>query len=196
MKFNFGHILLFLLITAFGLKSDKSVLIVFLENSSLQITGKTNVSKFSCAFDFDVLKDSLQISYQKKNNILQFRNAVLHLQNKGFDCGGKAINKDFHKLLKTEKYPQIKMRLKHIEKQKNVLDSVFTNVEFTINNITKAYKVQTYFCKEGKKMEFCGSVALDIADYELKPPKKVLGLVKVKNEINVSYKFNAYLKEW
>lgn len=191
MRFKFLYIPVFLLFSAFGFKADKSIVVVFKTNSTLHIQGKTNVSKFSCFFDFDFIKDGVSLSYEKQGDVIVFKNAKLKIKNQGFDCGGKAINKDFHKLLKTEKYPEILMNLKKVNLHNKALDSVRTNVEFTLNNITKAYNIQNYYCIDKKTMQFCGTVDLNIEDFDLKPPKKVLGIIKVKNVITIDYNFIA-----
>lgn len=184
-------LIVLLIFTAFGFKADKSIVVVFLENSSLHIEGKTNVSKFSCLFDFNVVQDSIRLSYQKKGDVYEFKNARLKIKNEGFDCGGKAINKDFHKLLKTDKYPEILMNVKKVTLKKSVLDSVQTQVEFTLNNITKGYTIQNYYCIDNNTMQFCGTVDLNIEDFDLKAPKKVLGIIKVKNVITIDYNFKT-----
>src|SRR5690606_31738650 len=74
-----------------------------LADSELTITGDTNINKFQCGFDTKLLERSKEISFTKQGNNLKFKNAVLVLNNEGFDCGNKAINKDFHSLLRTDR---------------------------------------------------------------------------------------------
>lgn len=191
MRFKFLYIPVFLLFSAFGFKADKSITVVFKTNSTLHIQGKTNVSKFSCFFDFNFMKEGVRLSYEKQDKAIIFKNARIKIKNEGFNCGGKAINKDFHKLLKTEKYPEIIMSVKKVNLLNKALDSVQTQVEFTLNNITKEYTIQNYYCIDDQTMQFCGTVDLNIEDFELKPPKKILGIIKVKNVITIDYNFIA-----
>jgi hypothetical protein len=83
------------------------------------------------------------------------------------------------------------MNVKKVNLQNKALDSVQTQVEFTLNNTRKAYTIQNYYCIDNQTMQFCGAVDLNIEDFELKPPKKVLGIIKVKNVITIDYNFIA-----
>src|SRR5690554_4014489 len=84
------------------------------QNSTLSISGDTNINKFGCDFNTFYLEPCRDIVYKKTGNNVAFKNAVLSLRNEGFDCGHRAINKDFHALLQTKDHPRITLELTEI----------------------------------------------------------------------------------
>lgn len=167
----------------------------FLPESSLVIKGKSNVNHFSCNYNTYLLTDSIAVVYEKVNNKLVFKDACLSLSSSLFDCGVKGINRDFQKLLKTSQYPMIQMSLTDVELSDKKKDSVMTSLLFTICNVSKKYNTSIAFNKKNDVVEFKGSICLDIEDFELKPPKKVLGLIKVNKSIDVDFHFLTRIKK-
>ena len=107
-------VLLFLVLVSFAktnlVKNSKSVLIT--NQSELNINGTSNVSDFKCRYNIKNLETPIRIHYEKNNEVIRFENSMLVLENSGFDCGGKGINRDFHGLLQSDIYPRIILRLK------------------------------------------------------------------------------------
>ena len=97
-------------------------------------------------------------------------------------------------MLLTDKYPEIKMKLKNIELPREEKDSITTQLDFTISSITKSFEVLVAYKKEKNTINFNGLVTINIEDFNLQPPKKVLGLIKVKNNINVEFNLFSTLE--
>jgi hypothetical protein len=89
--------------------NEKSLNVSVSPASSLIIRGESNVNKFQCSYDVSQFSDSFEINFTANKARLQFSNAQLNLKNVFFNCGHKAINKDFHRLLKTDEYPSIQL---------------------------------------------------------------------------------------
>lgn len=161
-----------------------------LPNSELALTGKTNITKFGCEFNTACLEETINIEYTRNDNIINFNDAVLLLRNECFDCGNKSINKDFNSLLKTEQFPEIKMELIKI----NLINK--QNGEASVN-ITIAGKKKNHTVPitivDFPAYFFTGKLKLDITDFNLEPPKRMLGLIVVKKEIQIN--FNLAFKE-
>lgn len=162
-------------------------------SSKLFIKGKTNINSFDCQFDFLKLKNPIPVFFQKINNKIVFDETKLVMESACFDCGGKVINKDFQKLLKSELYPEISIQLKEIYtdnlNQKSI--EVLTNI--SVAGITKPYRIPVKL--QGKETLFIsGSLNLHISDFNLEAPKKALGLIVVKNTIEIN--FNLIVKEY
>ncbi len=161
-----------------------------LQNSELSITGDTNINKFGCEFNTFYLEQCREVVYQKEGNSISFKNAILTLKNEGFDCGNKAINKDFHSLLNTKEYPKITLELTEI-----ILDKVDKGKASVKINI--AGKEMTYIVPieivAAPVNRFIGKLKLDIRDFGLEPPKKLLGLIVIKEEIDINFNLAAVL---
>lgn len=181
---------LFININAFSQNAFVAKTVQILENSELSITGDTNISEFGCEFNTSYMEKSRDIEYHRNGSHLIFKNAILSLRNEGFDCGNKGINKDFHSLLNTQEYPKITLELTSI----NLLDGNKSKacVKITIAGTEKNYKVPIAIM-EGPAHRFIGKLKLDITDFGLKPPKKMLGLIVIKEEIEIDFNLVAKL---
>lgn len=155
-----------------------------LPNSELTITGDTNISSFTCNFDPSYLEESRKIEFRESDNHISFKNAVLQLKNDGFDCGSKAINRDFHTLLKTSQYPYINLELTEI----HLYDEQSANayVKITIAGKTKNYTLPVTIARSPTSC-FSGKLKLDITDFDLEAPKKMFGLIVIRKEIEIDF---------
>lgn len=154
--------------------------------SELIIRGHSNVNKFQCQYDIAELSDSIAISYRMVGDNLSFSKAKLELKSLSFNCGNKGINKDFNKLLKSDVYPKIRIDLVSAESRIEDSELVVT-VDITICGISKSYEILIQVNKRNGDLLVCGTLPIDINDFQLEPPKKMLGLIKVSNEIEIDF---------
>ena len=181
-------ILFFFCILGFAQNGSNNRTIKIMPDSKLTITGDTNISEFACAFNSQMIPSTRKVSMKEVGSELHFENAILKLDNTGFDCGSKGINKDFHALIKTEEYPEISLELKKL--------CIATPTEATADLIisiagkTKAYKVPVKIVN-GAIPQYRGDLTLNINDFDLKPPKKMLGLIVVKEDIDINFNLNV-----
>lgn len=159
-----------------------------LADSELTITGDTNINKFQCGFNTKRLERSKEISFSAQGNKLKFKNAVLILNNEGFDCGNKGINKDFHDLLRTDDYPSISLELIELKVQDEY--RAVADIEITIAGKHKNYTLPIEIVDTSINC-FTGTLKLNINDFDLKPPKKMFGLIVVKKDIEINFNLNV-----
>lgn len=157
-------------------------------DSKLTITGDTNISEFACAFNSQMIPSSRKVIMKEVGSELHFENAILKLDNTGFDCGSKGINKDFHALLKTEEYPEISLELKKL--CINTPTQATADLIISIAGIMKAYKVPVKIIN-GIIPQYRGDLTLNINDFNLKAPKKMFGLIVVKEDIDINFNLNV-----
>src|SRR5690606_32591950 len=162
--------------------------IEILASSELSIKGDTNISEFGCVFNTIYLEECREVIYKKNGNDINFSNAVLSLKNKGFDCGNKAINKDFHSLLKTKTYPIITLELTKITLTGQKIGEA--RVKIMIAGAKREYMVPVSILSEPTN-RFVGKLKLDIKDFNLEPPKKMFGLIVIKEKIEIDFKLVA-----
>lgn len=183
---------LILFFTKIGVAQNSFVkgTVQILPDSHLTITGDTNISKFKCDFDTKSLERTRSIELKSFENHINFKNALLKLDNQGFDCGNRAINKDFHELLKTKQYPQIILELTEVHMYDEKSASAYVTI--TIAGKKKEYTLPIQI--EGSAIKhFAGKLTLDIKDFGLEPPKKMFGLIVIKDEIEIN--FNLAVKQ-
>ena len=186
---RFISIISFLLLVSFSnrntLKHSTSVLIT--PKSELSINGTSNVTDFKCIYSIKNINTPISIYFERTHNIIRFEKAMLVLENNGFDCGGKGINKDFHGLLKSDVYPKITLKLKEIKLHQNKNNTADALIAIEIAGKSQTYQMQIEYLKDENLM-ISGKLKLNIKDFSLEPPKKMLGLIVVSEIIEINFK--------
>tara|TARA_R110002012_G_C11671446_1_gene613139 strand:+ start:7418 stop:7996 length:579 start_codon:yes stop_codon:yes gene_type:complete len=152
--------------------------------SEVVIAGTTNVNNFTCKYNLEALEVPIRLNYDEKSEQILFKNAELKLVNDCFDCGGRAINKDFQELLKTEKYPQVGLKLIYVEPLSTNQSNVGVGLEIKIAGVSRTYRTVLH-CEQTKDICVTGTLALKLSDFNLEAPKKMLGMIKVDDQIKV-----------
>lgn len=171
--------------SSFSKIENKTFKVAFLSDTELIIKGKTNVNRFQCAYDIRELSDSLKITYSEKKDTLSFTKASMALHNLYFNCGNSSINEDFNKLLKTDEHPAITINLLSVSKTAEASE-VLAKVQIVICNIKKIYHIPIQVDKSDG-ITVSGRLQIDINHFDLKAPKKAMGMIKVSNEIEIDF---------
>lgn len=170
---------------AWAQNSHKSQVVGVLPTTKLYINGEANVKKFTCTFNANYLRRTKkEVRYMKNGNSITFENAILPLANEAFDCGNNAINRDFHLLLKTKEYPQITLELNKVILKNATNGEAYVTI--TIAGRKKGYSFPVSF-PTATKDRFKGRLNLNIRDFNLQPPKKLMGLIVIKENIEISF---------
>ncbi len=157
-------------------------------NSFLQIKGTTSLNSFQCSYNHQLFSQKIPLSYTQEGSNLYFYEVAIKLENSGFNCGNRAINKDFHELLQTETYPHIYFELLRINNQNNVLNAL---ISIKIAGVKKQYKVAIN--STDKLYTASGVLCLNITDFGLNAPRKLMGIIIVNEEIEIHFGFNLNL---
>jgi len=152
--------------------------------SEVVIAGTTNINNFTCKYNLQQLEVPIRLVYDEKSEQILFKNAELKLVNDCFDCGGKGINKDFQELLKTKKHPEVELKLLSVEPPSPNQSTVDVGMEIKIAGVSREYKTILH-CEQDKEICVSGTLKLKLSDFELEAPKKMLGMIKVDDEIKV-----------
>ena len=161
--------------------------VIISPDSELVISGSTNVNKFHCRYSVSELDRPLSVIYEVGAERYTFRNTRLKLANSCFDCGGRAINRDFQELLKTDEYPEVQLKLLYVEIPENDLDPLKVGVEVTLAGEARTFETLVVCDRSGS---LCIEGYLDVcfSDFDLEPPTKVMGIIKVSDQLTVSLK--------
>ena len=135
--------------------------------SEVTIKGKSNVNSFECKYDSDCIEDEISVAVTRSNTKILFEGAKISIQSKGFDCRHKMITKDFKKILKADDYSHIGIDLEELVTNKN--------------------EITAKIC-----VEIAGILKINIKDFCLQSPKKLLGFVTLND--NVAIDFNLFLQ--
>ena len=167
---------------------SKNVTKVKITNKSeVTIKGKSNVNSFECKYNSDFIENDLQVSIARNNSKILLDGAKIAIKSTGFDCAHKMITKDFKSILKADEYPHIVINLKEINTTK---ENITAKLNVKIAGVEKEYLVPVIFNSSTNNVK--GLLKLNIKDFKLKSPKKLLGMVVVNDNVDIN--FNLFLQ--
>ncbi|MCL9768819.1 YceI family protein [Flavobacterium sp. HXWNR69] len=180
-----GIISLFIFLS-FGFSSNETK-VKITNKSEVTIKGKSNVNSFECKYDSDFIENDLNVQIVKSNSKIILGGARLAIKSKGFDCAHRMITKDFKSILKADDYPHIIIYVKEINTLK---DNITAKLNVSIAGKDKDYIVPITYNQNTNNVK--GQLRLDIKDFKLKSPKKLLGMVVVNDNVDIN--FNLFLQ--
>lgn len=161
--------------------------------SNISVDGETNVKDFSCRIDHEKETRPFTIWRHWCDYVLEFENLALQYRVNSFECGMKAMEGDLQDLLNSSQYPELTIDIRKVTLDTNSstmeVVKVQTLVYLSLAGVTKKVVIQNSYIQnltEGR-MVLGGSTKLDITDFGLKPPERLMGLVKVDKMITISY---------
>lgn len=175
-----------ILLLSFGFSKNQTK-VKITNKSEVSIKGKSNVNSFECKYDSNFIENDLQVSITRSNSKMALEGAKLAIKSTGFDCAHKMITKDFKTILKAEEYPHIGINVKEIN---TIKESITAKINVKIAGIEKEYLVPITYNPNNGNVK--GLLKLNIKDFKLKSPKKLLGMVVVND--NVEINFNLFLQ--
>lgn len=180
-----GIIIVFILLSFGFTKNQTKVKIT--NKSEVTIKGKSNVNTFECKYNSDYIEDEIHVSVTKSNSKILLDGAKIAIKSNGFDCAHKMITRDFKSILKADENPHIVINVKEIN---NTKENITAKLNVKIAGIEKEYTVPVTYNQTTNNVK--GQLKLNIKDFKLKSPKKLLGMVVVND--NVEINFNLFLQ--
>jgi hypothetical protein len=162
-------------------------------NSTLAIDGSSNINKFTCDVVEYLRSDTLKHVSDDLSRKFIFTNSHLSIDIKRFDCHQKFITADFRKMLKVDKYPDLQIHfvsLDEFQKDGTVAGVVIIELAGVRRRMDVVYNCKTI---GGNQLKLEGQKLMRFADFALEPPKKIGGLIRINEEINVH--FNLYFRK-
>ena len=162
--------------------------------SRLTIHGSTNVNTFTCQMGSYTGHDTLHYFKNYSANELQFTSNLMTIPVRNFDCGSKQVSKDFWDTLKSDKYPKLDINFISLQSTA-VKDNSFVIglVDITLAGVTSRYSITFGTHIENGTLLLSGNHPVNFGDFRLKAPKKLQGLIRVQEVLNVE--FHLVLKE-
>ncbi|MCB0669522.1 MAG: YceI family protein [Saprospiraceae bacterium] len=179
-------LLIFPLLLAMENALERSVLAVKLEDSSyIIIHGATNINQFECNYATLNTEDTIHVQVDKLQGKVFFDQTKLEIRTTSFDCGSRLMNRDFEELLSADQFPYIDIKLNSVtvydEGQARVKADVLIQGKRNTYEIPVAYQILA------ENQIYQGVLSLNIRDFEIEPPKKMLGMVTVDEMINIEF---------
>lgn len=185
-------LLIFLFSTAF-LAGDANLVhrFIVLPASKLSIDGKTNVNSFTCAIAKYFGTDTLVLHEGGKNVRPVFVKGSVGLDASTFDCGMAIMTSDFRKTIKSEVYPTIVIDFISFERNpsyKEGEEKFIGILKISLAGVTKLFEVNCAIeTKPNGLIHLKGGRQFTFADFGLKPPTRMMGAIKVQEDLNVNF---------
>lgn len=205
-----SHIYL-LLLTLIGLvnaatdlsKEDNYSSYSILPESSLVIYGTSNVNEFSCSCEQSWGSYPVRYETNTDRTVWSFHDVGLDILVKSLDCGNRQMSKDLAETLKADRHPHIRFNIleaiqkdkcRILPKQECLTNDI--NVEVEIAGVTKVVRLEVdcYFIDENT-YHFSAFHSLDMRDFNIVPPKVLLGLIQVNKNILLDIDLRVSLSE-
>jgi hypothetical protein len=108
-----------------------------------------------------------------------------------FDCHNKLITKNLHKTLQADEHPQLIIRFLSLERIPvfaGNTDLVKGWVSIELAGMSKNFEILYSFTKPGPSMILMnGGRTFYFSDFRLKPPRKLAGIIRIKDEFAVNF---------
>lgn len=159
------------------------------DQSKLSIKGKSNVNEFRCQAEHDLNRDSLSYYYMVEEDTVTVQGVFLDLEIDQFDCGKRAINRDFKSTLKYKEYPFIEITLNELvlQEESDIIPEEAL-VTIRIAGVERTYTVPlNSFSSSEDHYVVGGNKVLYMTDFGLNPPSPMFGLIKVDDELEIEF---------
>lgn len=155
-------------------------------NSQLMIHGKTNVSAFTCFISCYNSTDTLNYEHNTKTNVLVFDKNKMIIPVFNFNCGNYMITKDFRQTVKVDTYPYLTIAFLSLTSNDGD-DLAVGTMEITLAGVAKSVTVNFNLKPKGDFIQITGKHNVAFSDFKLTTPERMLGLVKVKEDLLVEF---------
>ncbi|MCS3798141.1 hypothetical protein [Niastella sp. OAS944] len=158
-------------------------------NSSLNIEGRSNLSPFCCEVTKYLEADTLQYIKNETTRQFVFNNSRLNVNINDFDCHQRIITNDFRKTLKADQNRFLKIQFIcldafDVHNPQIVRGKVEIQLAGQIKCTTIDFRTST---TSTGLIQMNGTKALLFSEFNLTPPKKFAGIIKIKEEITVHF---------
>jgi hypothetical protein len=153
------------------------------------IKGKTNINSFQLSQKSEVIVPYLLTSLNEVGSYSNRPPSIL-IPARRFKADNPLIYKDFLNLIKASEYPNIEVNIPHPGELSTDKDNRKIDISISIAGITKFYNTtcQLTACDEGATFLY-GTQILHLTDFNIDPPEKTFGLIKVNDEVIINFGF-------
>jgi len=166
------------------------------KTSTLSIAGSTNINTFCCQVTEYAGPDTLMTVKEDAKDAGVSLQGLLRIDIKNFDCRNRVMTSEFKHTLKYQQYPQLVIHFLSLEKlpvagQAN--GAVKGWVEVELAGACKKFEITYTSCKPGgNDFELVGVRAFGFSDFGLRAPRKMGGLVRVNDRLDVQFRLHLH----
>ena len=181
------HLLSILLLLFIKLADAQEYQLQLLPESSILIKGNSNVNKFTFSYE-KPLKPNHNINAEKNRNTLILKNARIDAEVMAFNSGSNMMDRDYRNMMNYRTFPYISIVINQINFLKTYDENNGTAeaiVSISIAGEKRLDTLQFNYCKTKEIYRCSSSHQLSLRDYKIKPLKKMMGLISLKDLLAV-----------
>jgi len=168
-------------------------------SSTLCIEGTTNINSYECAIMKYTGIDTLVLHEGGRNIRPVFVKGAVALDASSCDCGMPVMTSDFRKAINAKKYPEIVIDFISFERMPvygNVPDKFKGILKISLGGVTKVFEVNcTINATSAGVIHLIGTRVFNFSDFEITPPTRMLGAVRVNESLTVSFHLQVKLDQ-
>ncbi|RWU05631.1 hypothetical protein [Pedobacter chitinilyticus] len=181
------HLLSTILLLFFQISFAQEYQLQLLPESSILIKGNSNVNKFTFTYEKS-LKPYSSISVEKNRNALILKNARIDAEVTAFNSGSNMMDRDYRNMMNYRTFPYISIVIHQINFLKIYNENNGTAEAVASISIAGEKRLDTLqfnYCKTKEIYRCNSSHQLSLRDYKIKPLKKMMGLISLKDVLAV-----------
>ncbi|WP_342327831.1 YceI family protein [Pedobacter sp. FW305-3-2-15-E-R2A2] len=186
-------LLLLLPSLAFNAGHTDPVKWILTKECTLKVNGSTNINKFSCIVPEYTRPDTLICSKDSKNGSIKITGSMA-LDVQKFDCKHAVMTNDLRKTLKAKVYPKIIIKFLSLSKYPDLYnreEAIKGAVTIELAGTVKRFEVDyKYAMNSNGNIKLIGTKQVNFSDFNISPPRKLGGMIKTNNELNVEFVLN------
>ena len=164
-------------------------------SSKVTVSGGSNVHEWECSgtrFDAAIEMDATSLSRPLGEVGKPIMKVVVNIPTKSVKCGKDKMDENMYKALKADQFPTIKYELTtyKLDPAKTTATGfvALTEGELTVAGTTAKVAIPvTATRKDGGQFIGEGTLRMLMTDVGIKPPTALLGTMRTKNEITISF---------
>jgi hypothetical protein len=120
---------------------------------------------------------------------------MLRIDIKDFDCRNRMMTSEFKHTLKYQQYPQLVINFLGLERLPSEVSgngNVKGWIEVGLAGVCKKFEISYTSCRSGDNMELTGTRAFGFSDFGLRAPRKMGGLVRVDDQLDVAFRLRLH----
>jgi len=194
---NFGRLIIYFLSINFlviGNAFGQDTIVhrfVVQHSSTLNINGTSNVKDFQCKTSSCNSSDTLELVRTSEKAEPVFIKNLVSINASEFDCGMSMMTNGFLEDIKAKEYPQIKINFlsfQRLPKYEQGIEKINCHMMISLAGTSKTFNIKCIL--ETDKSGFVhlkGEKFFKFSDFNLKPRKPMLGLVKINESLQVIF---------
>lgn len=153
------------------------------EESKMTIAGTSSLHDWES--DVGQIDGTAQINITSGNQ-LTIENLSLSIPVTSIKSGKSSMDKNTYEALKEENHPEITFLM--TDHTMNNGNQVQARGKLTIAGVTKEVNIKATYQMVGEdKINFTGTLPIDMTDYNIEPPTAVFGTIKTGKDVTIQY---------